>query len=35
MADEVEKVMPDAVVKSDDGYLAVNYDMLGIEMEEV
>jgi hypothetical protein len=35
MADEVEKVMPDAIVKADDGYLAVDYDMLGIQMEEV
>jgi hypothetical protein len=30
MADEVEAVMPSAVVKGDDGYFMVNYRMLGI-----
>ena len=35
MADEVLKVMPEAVVTSDRGYMAVVYSMLGFEMEEV
>lgn len=35
MADEVERVMPDAVFEDDTGYKAVNYGMLGIEMVEV
>lgn len=35
MADEVEAVMPDAVVEMPDGFKAVNYQMLGIEMKEV
>ena len=35
MADEVEKVMPQAVFAMPDGYKAVNYTMLGIEMLEV
>lgn len=35
MADEVERVMPDAVVYDDLGYASVNYSMLGIQMEEV
>lgn len=35
MAQDVEKVYPDAVFELHDGIKAVNYDMLGIEMEEV
>ena len=35
MADEVQQVMPAAVIFSDDGYAAVDYSMLGIEMIEV
>jgi hypothetical protein len=35
MADEVEEYMPDAVSYSADGFAAVNYSMLGIEMVEV
>lgn len=35
MADEVELVMPEAVFEMPDGYKAVNYQMLGIEMKEV
>jgi hypothetical protein len=35
MADEVEKYMPQAVYTMPDGYKAVNYHMLGIEMIEV
>ena len=35
MADEVERVMPDAVVYDDMGFASVNYSMLGIQMEEV
>lgn len=35
MAQEVELVYPDAVVKDDDGVLAVRYDLLGIEFREV
>jgi hypothetical protein len=35
MADEVERVMPEAVFEMPDGYKAVNYQMLGIEMKEV
>ena len=34
MAQEVQKVMPEAVVEKD-GYLAVNYDKIGIKMEVV
>lgn len=30
MADEVDRVLPDAVVVREDGYKAVNYAMLGI-----
>lgn len=30
MADEVEQIMPEAVVRGDHGFLTVNYDMLGI-----
>lgn len=35
MADEVMEYMPEAVIESDSGYFAVDYDMLGIEMVEV
>lgn len=35
MAQDVEKVYPDAVIEMHDGIKAVNYDMLGMEMEEV
>lgn len=35
MADEVMEYNPDAVIEGDDGYYAVDYDMLGIEMVEV
>lgn len=35
MADEVLQVMPDAVVVTENGLLAVNYDKLGIRMEVV
>ena len=35
MADEVELSYPDAVVDTDSGFKAVNYDMLGIEFKEV
>jgi hypothetical protein len=35
MADEVEAVMPAAVFEMPDGFKAVNYQMLGIEMKEV
>ena len=34
MAQEVEKIIPEAVVKMDNGYLAINYGMLGINMIE-
>ena len=34
MADEVERIYPEAVVEVD-GYLKVNYDILGIEFKEV
>ena len=34
MADEVERIYPEAVVEVD-GYLTVNYDILGIEFKEV
>jgi hypothetical protein len=33
MAQEVEAVMPDAVVRGSDGYLRVNYDRLGLRMQ--
>lgn len=33
MAQEVEAVMPEAVVRGSDGYLRVHYDMLGIRMQ--
>ncbi len=32
MAQEVEQVMPDAVVRSSTGYLAVDYGQLGLQM---
>lgn len=35
MADEVESVMPDAVHYNDLGFASVDYDMLGLKMEEV
>jgi hypothetical protein len=35
MADEVERVFPQAVIDTDLGFKAVNYDMLGIEFREV
>lgn len=35
MAQDVEKVYPEAVVELHDGIKAVNYDMLGMEMVEV
>ena len=35
MADEVERVMPEAVLTAPDGYQRVDYALLGIEMEEV
>lgn len=35
MADDVEKVYPEAVVTDSDGYKKVRYDMIGIRMEEV
>jgi len=35
MADEVEKLYPDAIFVMPDGFMAVNYTMLGIEMQEV
>lgn len=35
MADEVSQVMPEAVFRMANGYDAVNYKMLGIEMSEV
>jgi hypothetical protein len=34
MSNEVEKIMPEAVIKGD-GFDRVNYGMLGIEMVEV
>jgi len=35
MADDVEGVMPEAVITGSDGYKMVDYDMLGISMQEV
>jgi len=35
MADDVEKVFPEAVIEMSNGYKAVDYDLLGIEMIEV
>lgn len=34
MAQDVEKIMPEAVFESE-GFKKVNYDMIGIEMREV
>ena len=33
MAQEVQAVMPDAVVRGSDGYLRVFYDRLGLRMQ--
>ena len=33
MAQEVEAIMPDAVVRGSDGYLRVYYDRLGLRMQ--
>ena len=33
MAQEVQQVMPQAVVRGQDGYLRVNYEMLGLKFE--
>jgi hypothetical protein len=35
MADEVEKLVPEAVAENELGYKLVNYDMLGLKMVEV
>ena len=35
MAQEVLDIMPEAVIETGDGYLAVRYDMIGIDMVEV
>ena len=35
MADEVDLMYPEAVITSEDGFLMVDYDALGIEMKEV
>jgi hypothetical protein len=35
MAQEVEVFMPEAVVYGDDGFMRVNYGLLGLEMQEV
>jgi hypothetical protein len=35
MADEVEAVVPEAVVYDSRGYALVNYSLLGIDMVEV
>lgn len=35
MADEVEQVMPEAVIIGEDGFKQVNYGMLGMQMVEV
>jgi hypothetical protein len=35
MADEVELSYPDAVTTTDLGFLAVDYDALGIEFKEL
>lgn len=35
MAHEVQKLDPDAVMEMPNGYLAVNYDKIGLEMERV
>jgi len=33
MAQEVEAMMPEAVLRGSDGYLLVNYDRLGLRMQ--
>jgi hypothetical protein len=33
MAQDVEAVMPEAVLRGSDGYLLVNYDRLGLRMQ--
>jgi hypothetical protein len=33
MAQEVEAIRPDAVVRGDDGYLRVFYDRLGLRLQ--
>jgi hypothetical protein len=33
MAQEVEAIMPDAVIRGSDGYLRVYYDRLGLRMQ--
>jgi hypothetical protein len=33
MAQEVEAIRPEAVVRGSDGYLRVNYDLLGLRMQ--
>jgi hypothetical protein len=33
MAQEVEPLMPDAVVRGEDGYLRVAYDRLGLRLQ--
>jgi Chaperone of endosialidase len=33
MAQEVEAIMPEAVLRGSDGYLLVNYDRLGLRMQ--
>lgn len=35
MAQEVQDIMPEAVITHSDGYLMVDYDKIGIQMEEV
>ncbi len=35
MADEVLERFPEAVIMSQDGYMQVDYEMLGIEFKEV
>jgi hypothetical protein len=33
MAQEVQTVVPEAVVRGDDGYLRVSYDRLGLQFQ--
>jgi hypothetical protein len=33
MAQDVQKVMPQAVIRGDDGYLRVFYDKLGVKFQ--
>lgn len=35
MADEVDRVMPEAVIYGADGFASVNYSMIGMEMAEI